>query len=140
VRSLTEELPPLPDFSRFHRAFRPGATAEGDVRRAFFLAYNDAQCDYVKLEPALAARVASGEEVVSASFVTPYPPGFPILMPGQVMTSQILAFLDALDVKEIHGYDPVFGLRVFRPEALAAPAPAGPAPLRPATRKEGAPT
>jgi hypothetical protein len=26
----------------------------------------------------------SGESVVSATFVTPYPPGFPVLVPGQV--------------------------------------------------------
>ncbi len=139
VKSLTEDLPPLPDFSRFHRAFRPGGTPEGDVRRAFFLAYDDAHCDYVRLDPALAARVETGEEIVSASFVTPYPPGFPILMPGQVITAQILAFLDALDVKEIHGYDPVFGLRIFRPDALITPT-TGPSTRRPATRTEGART
>jgi arginine decarboxylase len=55
---------------------------------------------------------------VSASFVTPYPPGFPILVPGQVVTLDILAYLKALDVKEIHGYDARHGLRVFREDVL----------------------
>jgi arginine decarboxylase len=138
VRGLTEDLPPLPDFSSFHRAFRPGDTAEGDVRRAFFLAYDDAWCDYVKLDDDLTTRVAAGEKIVSATFVTPYPPGFPILMPGQVMTTQILAFLSALDVKEIHGYDPVYGLRVFRTEALRDAGDGTLAEPRTQTRREGA--
>jgi arginine decarboxylase len=50
--------------------------------------------------------------------VTPYPPGFPILVPGQVVTEDILAYMKAIDVKEIHGYDAEYGLRVFRPEVL----------------------
>ncbi len=123
VASLTQELPPLPYFSRFHRAFRSdpdSATPEGDMRQAFFLAYDSDACGHVKLDAALVERVAEGEEVVSASFVTPYPPGFPVLVPGQVMSRQILDYLRALDVTEIHGYRPEFGLRIFRPEALQA--------------------
>ncbi|MCB0153499.1 MAG: aminotransferase class I/II-fold pyridoxal phosphate-dependent enzyme [Anaerolineae bacterium] len=45
ISSLTEELPPLPDFSTFHHKFRPNAaTPEGDMRAAYFLAYNEEQC------------------------------------------------------------------------------------------------
>ncbi len=122
VASLTEELPPLPYFSRFHRAFRPdpeGSTPEGDMRKAFFLAYDGEACDHVKLDAHLVDRVSAGEEIVSASFVTPYPPGFPVLVPGQVMSPEILNYLRALDVTEIHGYRPEFGLRIFRTGALA---------------------
>jgi arginine decarboxylase len=36
------------------------------------------------------------------------------------MTEEILNFLLVLDVKEIHGYRPELGLRIFRDEALAA--------------------
>ncbi len=36
------------------------------------------------------------------------------------MTSEILDYLLALDVKEIHGYEPDYGLRVFTQEALDA--------------------
>jgi arginine decarboxylase len=123
VTSLTERLPPLPNFSRFHSTFLPepeSSTPEGDMRRAFFLAYDGEACDHVPLDAALVERVVSGEEIVSASFVTPYPPGFPVLVPGQVMSRQILDYLRALDVKEIHGYRPEFGLRIFRPEAVQA--------------------
>ena len=62
--------------------------------------------------------MANGKEVVSASFVIPYPPGFPILVPGQVVSSDILRFMRALDVKEIHGYNPELGLQVFTDQAL----------------------
>ncbi|MFD1344131.1 aminotransferase class I/II-fold pyridoxal phosphate-dependent enzyme [Litorisediminicola beolgyonensis] len=120
VKSLMEDLPPLPDFSRFHDAFRfdPG-TPEGDIRSAFFLAYDEDACDYLEIGDALQKRLEGGEEIVSASFIIPYPPGFPILVPGQLISKEILAFMRALDVNEIHGYRPDLGLRVFTPESLA---------------------
>ena len=119
VASLVEHVPPLPDFSRFHDAFRGGKdTPEGDMRTAFFLAYDEDNCDYLDLEGELSSRVNAGEELVSASFIIPYPPGFPILVPGQVISKEILAFMRALDVSEIHGYRPDLGLRVFTEDAL----------------------
>ena len=51
-------------------------------------------------------------------FIIPYPPGFPILVPGQIVTKEILEFLIKLDVKEIHGFDAALGLRVFTQELL----------------------
>ncbi len=89
------------------------------MRRAFFHAYDDQACEYIKLEDgALLREVEAGREVVSAAFITPYPPGFPVLVPGQVVTREIVRFLMALDVKEIHGYEPSFGCRVFTPEVV----------------------
>ena len=112
--------PPLPNFSRFHPAFRPDSsgTTEGDLRRAFFMAYDDSQTGWAPLSSRTLGRIEDGEELVSAAFVTPYPPGFPILVPGQVMSAEIIAYLLALDVKEIHGFHPENGLRVFTPAAL----------------------
>ncbi len=118
VKSLVEHVPPLPDFSRFHPAFGDGSTPAGDIRRAFFLAYDEDNCDYLDLAQDLEARFASGEDLVSASFIIPYPPGFPILVPGQVISREILTFMRALDVSEIHGYRPDLGLRIFTAEAL----------------------
>ncbi|MEM8752873.1 MAG: aminotransferase class I/II-fold pyridoxal phosphate-dependent enzyme, partial [Pseudomonadota bacterium] len=119
VKSLVEDVPPLPDFSRFHDAFRgDGETPEGDIRSAFFLAYDEENCDYLDLHGELTAAVESGRELVSASFIIPYPPGFPILVPGQVISREILSFMKALDVSEIHGYRPDLGLRVFTDAAL----------------------
>jgi len=121
VKNLMEDLPPLPDFSRFHDAFRKdNVTSEGDIRSAFFLSYDENNCDYLELDGSVKAAMDSGQEVVSASFIIPYPPGFPILVPGQVVSKEILAFMRALDVNEIHGYRADLGLRVFTPEALAS--------------------
>ncbi len=121
VKNLTENYPPLPDFSRFHDAFRPDdVTPEGDIRTAYYLSYDDTNCDYFELDGTLKEMLDAGQEVVSASFIIPYPPGFPILVPGQVISSEILAFMRALDVNEIHGYRADLGLRVFTPQALAA--------------------
>lgn len=123
IESLTHNLPPLPDFSRFHRLFKPdidAATAEGDTRKAYFMSYNESNCEYLRIDNRqLQNEIAAGREVVSASFVTPYPPGFPVLVPGQVISTEILEFLLALDVTEIHGYRPELGLHVFRNEALS---------------------
>ncbi len=122
VKSLTQELPPLPDFSWFHEAFSPGLsthTKEGDLRKAFFLAYDEENCEYVDIvETDLEREISDGREIVSASFVIPYPPGFPILVPGQVISAAIIAFMKKLDVKEIHGYQPELGLQVFTDKAL----------------------
>lgn len=120
VTSLVETVPPLPDFSRFNDAFRASeGTPAGDIRRAFFLAYDEDNCDYEDLTESLETRVEAGEELVSASFVIPYPPGFPILVPGQVISAEIIAFMRALDVREIHGYRHDLGLRVFNKAALS---------------------
>ncbi|MCB1311069.1 MAG: aminotransferase class I/II-fold pyridoxal phosphate-dependent enzyme, partial [Sedimentitalea sp.] len=119
VKNLLEDLPPLPDFSRFHDAFRADdVTSEGDIRTAYYLSYIEDNCDYLELDGSLREALEAGREVVSASFIIPYPPGFPILVPGQVVSREILAFMRALDVNEIHGYRADLGLRVFTQEAL----------------------
>ena len=120
VQALTGQPPPLPHFSAFHRRFRgdpDGQTPEGDIRAAFFLAYGEGSCEYVTGEEAR-RRLDEGREVVSATFVIPYPPGFPILVPGQVVSRDILTFMQALDTREVHGYVPGLGYRIFTQEAL----------------------
>jgi len=122
VKALTKDLPPLPDFSAFHERFRSGdgsGTPEGDIREAFFLAYDEDNCEYFPLwGEELEAEMEKGRELVSTSFIIPYPPGFPILVPGQVLSRDVLDFMRKLDVKEIHGYVPELGLRVFKARAL----------------------
>lgn len=121
VYSLTEDLPPLPDFSRFHSAFMAdpkSSTPEGHIRSAFFLAYDDECCEYLDIHGEIDEVLATGRELVSAGFITPYPPGFPILVPGQVISKEILGFMRKLDVKEIHGYREELGLRVFKQSSL----------------------
>ncbi|HEX9650267.1 MAG TPA: aminotransferase class I/II-fold pyridoxal phosphate-dependent enzyme [Cyclobacteriaceae bacterium] len=118
IYSLTKDVPPLPHFSHFHASFQavPGVPG-GNIREAFFQAYNEKKCMYIKLEDCQKA-LDGGREIVSASFVIPYPPGFPILVPGQVLSPDILEFLMKLDVKEIHGYRADLGLRIFTSSAL----------------------
>ena len=119
VTALSTDLPPLPDFSRFHQRFQPHpGSPEGDMRAAYFLGYDSTNIDYVTLAEAR-AQVEAGRELVSTTLVVPYPPGFPVLVPGQVVSPEILDFLTKLDVGEIHGYDPELGLSVFTEAALA---------------------
>ena len=58
--------------------------------------------------------------MVSANFVIPYPPGFPIMVPGQVLTQETIDFMRKLDVKEIHGYENAKGLKLVKADAVAA--------------------
>jgi arginine decarboxylase len=68
-------------------------------------------------------RMEAGQPVVSATFVTPYPPGFPVLVPGQVFSQQILTFMRNLDTPEIHGYSPEAGYRVYTSKAMEKATP-----------------
>lgn len=119
VEEITADLPALPDFSEFDHAFRPpGATNYGDMRAAFYAGYEESDREHVLLGAA-GRRLAAGKTLVSTTFVVPYPPGFPVLVPGQVVSKEILYFLAELDVKEIHGYNPDLGLSVFTEDAVA---------------------
>jgi arginine decarboxylase len=122
VKSLMEDVPGLPNFSRFHDRFRSnpaGSTLEGDMRSAFYLAYREECCEHLKLhDPEVDRRIEAGPLLVSANFVIPYPPGFPIMVPGQVIEADTIEFMRKLDVKEIHGYDATLGLKLLRAEAL----------------------
>ena len=124
VRSLMTDVPDLPDFSRFHDAFRDapnGASNEGHMREAFFMAYDEANCEFLTLaSPDIDKRLADGPDLVSANFVIPYPPGFPIMVPGQVIAADTITFMRKLDVKEIHGYHAAQGLKLIKPSALSA--------------------
>ena len=127
VRGLTTNSVSLPDFSGFHPVFRDFTggeeTPEGDVRRAFYLSYDDTNCEYLTPEQVF-EKLDAGIDVVSATFVTPYPPGFPVLVPGQVFSRGILTFIRELDTPEIHGYKPEFGYRVYTEKAIEMCGPA----------------
>lgn len=118
AHELMFESAPLPSFTGFHESFReiPGV-AGGNMRDAYYLSYDEGNCKYLPLRLALVA-LSKNESIVSANFVTPYPPGFPVLVPGQVVSEEILNFLLRLDVKEIHGYIPEIGLRLFSEKVL----------------------
>jgi len=122
VKNLMEDVPDLPNFSRFHDGYRddPGSiTLEGDMRTAFFAAYEEDDCEYLPLmSPKIDERLKSGTELVSANFVIPYQPGFPIMVPGQVIAADTIGYMRKLDVKEIHGYNNARGLKLIKLSAI----------------------
>ncbi|HEU5233497.1 MAG TPA: hypothetical protein VFU50_11595 [Terriglobales bacterium] len=124
VKALMEDVPDLPNFTSFHNSFRKSpasATSEGDVRSAFFGAYREEQCEHVKLSSSdIDKRLKDGPDLVSANFVIPYPPGFPIMVPGQVINRETIDFMRKLDVKEIHGFTASLGLKLLKPAYLEA--------------------
>src|SRR3979409_1008228 len=124
VKSLMTDVPDLPNFSHFHQSFRGDAgnkTNEGDIRSGFYSAYDASGCEYIRLaDPEIDRRLKNGPDLVSASFVIPYPPGFPIMVPGQVITQETIDFMRKLDVKEIHGYEAALGLQLIKPDKLGA--------------------
>ena len=123
VKSLMTDVPDLPNFSCFHDAFRHDAgvgTPEGDIRGGFYAAYDANGCEHIRLnDKEIDRRLQDGPTLVSANFVIPYPPGFPIMVPGQVLTRETIDFMRKLDVKEIHGYNAAEGLKLVHPDALA---------------------
>lgn len=118
IYSLTKDFPPLPDFSYFHYSFQavPGVPG-GNIREAFFLAYNEDNYEFMPLSECLPS-MEEGRTLVASSFIIPYPPGFPVLVPGQVVSEEIIRFLLVLDVSEIHGFRADLGLRIFKEQVL----------------------
>lgn len=119
VESLMMDVPDLPNFSVFDEKFREdvgGVPAiEGDIRTAFFMSWDARNTEYVGLNSEECdRRLKEGPPMVSAKLVIPYPPGFPILVPGQVICKDTISFMRKLDVKEVHGYDASRGLQVLR--------------------------
>lgn len=115
---------PLPEKRIFHPAFLPFAAGgterypASDLRSAYFQGGDEANVDYIPLSAATVQAVQAGRIWVSASFVTPYPPGFPVIVPGQIITVEILGFFQHIKVKEIHGFDFERGFKVFQEACL----------------------
>lgn len=119
VLSLMRDVPDLPDFSQFHESFRQDVNGvpavEGDIRQAFFKSWSAENCEYVGLySEECDRRLQEGPPMVSAKMVIPYPPGFPILVPGQIICKDTIEFMRKLDVKEVHGYEATRGLQLIK--------------------------
>jgi arginine decarboxylase len=121
IAALSQRNISLLQDKRFHRAFIPeqlrglGAL---DMRGAYFAAYIPANISYCALDKKLLTSIETDDPLVSAAYVTPYPPGFPILVPGQIITSAIIKYLMGLKITEIHGLKANLGLKVFTQQAL----------------------
>lgn len=110
---------PMPQNRRYAAKYSP---FEGhdivNMRKAYYDAYESLYIDFVQINETTIKRASKGEQWVSASFVTPYPPGFPLLVPGQVIDYEILIYLSSILNDEIHGYDKQFGLKIFNEKGL----------------------
>ena len=93
-------------------------TKQGDLRSAYFLGLDERNIEYLKLQGEVDEALVSGRSLVSSTFITPTPPSYPILVPGQVISEAIINLIKQLDYKEIHGYRAELGLPVFTQETL----------------------
>lgn len=112
---------PLPEKRLFHPAFMPFPDSDypaSDMRTAHYQGIDENNVEFVPLSSETMQQVANGKRWVSASFVTPYPPGFPVIVPGQIITTEILRYFQHIKVKEIHGYNFTHGFKVFRQSHL----------------------
>lgn len=111
----------LPQKRSFHPAFSPFSLKHceiSDLRAPFYAAYNPHNITFISIDTQLIKDILNDKKLYSAAFVTPYPPGFPLLVPGQRITYDILMYLQKLRTKEIHGYRPSEGLKVFESSFL----------------------
>lgn len=87
-----------------------------DIRAAYYAAYDERNIRYIKITSNTLVMCIKDDKfhsIISACFVTPYPPGSPILVPGQLITPDILRFLHHTKIREIHGYNLEVGLKVY---------------------------
>ena len=61
---------------------------DGDVREPFYLSYDEEHVEYYSLQQAI-QLIKEGRTLVGSTFIIPYPPGFPISVPGQVRSLSI---------------------------------------------------
>lgn len=72
------------------------------IRRGLFCEFDEAPI-VLPLDDKLEEDIAAGGTFMSQQFVTPYPPGFPILLPGQVLSISDVRYLRNLQHGEVHG-------------------------------------
>ena len=94
------------------------------MRSAFFAAYREKQCEHLNLfSPEIDKRLKDGPELVSANFVIPYPPGFPIMVPGQVIDRETIEFMRKLDVRKFTVTPLPSELKLLNPASLKSAKP-----------------
>jgi len=114
----------LPQNRQYHPTFVPVESQYKNnfqavnIRKAYYAGLDNKNIFYQYLNNDLMQAVLKEKRVVSASFVTPYPPGFPIIVPGQLITYDILLYLQSIRISEIHGYSVEQGLKVFLDDFL----------------------
>jgi len=115
IEKCKTQHPDLPVFTKFHPVFANSSSeiAGVNIREAYYRARDLGLTSYVMPTEKMAELIESGKIYVSAGIVTPYPPGYPILLPGQIISAKIIRYLLLVINFEIHGFDRVLGLIVF---------------------------
>jgi arginine decarboxylase len=114
----------LPQNRQYHKMFVPVESKNDknfqavNIRQAYYAGLSKEKTSFKYLDNELIQQVLSEKQVISAGFVTPYPPGFPIIVPGQIITYDILLYLQGIRISEIHGYNVDQGLKVFTEDFL----------------------
>ena len=114
----------LPQSREYHKSFVPVESGLGNgfqavnIRKAYYAGLDKKNTRFQYLNHGLIEDVLVDRKVISAGFVTPYPPGFPIIVPGQIITYDILLYLQNIKISEIHGYSVDNGLKIFTEEFL----------------------
>jgi arginine decarboxylase len=121
LTSPNKEAIHLPQHRRYHSLFSPVLADIKDrididiidMRQAFYVAFHPENISYLLINHESLTAAQQGHTWVSASYVTPYPPGFPVLVPGQMIDAPLLCYLATLKIKEIHGYHESLGLKII---------------------------
>jgi arginine decarboxylase len=118
-KNLKEKNYPLPQMRQYHSRYlldcgNQKISEIANIRLAYYDAYNLDRIEYILVNQFSIDLAKQGQTWVSANFVTPYPPGFPILVPGQIINHNILIYISSILNDEIHGFQKELGLRVFK--------------------------
>lgn len=98
----TSDSVPMPRFTRL--GFSSTVPSPDQQNRLGFYFVNQPRwpIEFVPVAE-LGKLVRERGECLSATFVTPYPPGYPLLVPGQLVTEEYATVLLRLRDREIHG-------------------------------------
>lgn len=100
-------------FSKFDSRFLPYPHVQaGDLRKAYYEGYDDTIIEYLSFK-SIEHRLDKGEKLVSAALLMPTPPGYPALVPGQIITKPIIEYLLAISPTSIVGLN-LKGIKIFK--------------------------
>lgn len=108
----------LPVKTVFHSSFLAYEGTEiGNIQKAFYMGIDHNLTECVLVEEVF-ERIKSGEKIVAATLLTPEPPGYPVLIPGQIITESSIQFLLNFDKDLLIGNELDKGIKIFKSEIL----------------------
>lgn len=110
----TESILPVGRKYASQYCFSESLTNIVNLRAAYYDGLNTDKVVFLPLTEQTLSEAESGKTWISAGFITPYPPGFPLFIPGQLIHYQGLLQLYSLLGSEIHGLMPDQGLKILR--------------------------